>query len=267
MGGPEGGDAVGETRVNRDRPGALSTSWAWTVHAIRNGNTEADSWTGSGLDATQQEDASVNTRLSLATALLCCAAVAPLAAGADPREVRREVREGAYEIDRERHEAAHEIRRCETRECAKRESREGKREVKRERHEAHHEIQAARGQTYWPQAQYARNTPYYYYNNSRYYGDNRYYGHNAWDRVSHFHPNGHYCRDVRHVVHYRDGYYRNSGRWYRDGRYWNEPAYVDRYYRQRHRDHDDDDNDDLVRGIVIGAAVVGVIAAVHEAND
>ena len=74
----------------------------------------------------------------------------------------------------------------------------------------------------------------------------------------------HYCRDARHVVHYRDGYHRNSGRWYRDGRHWNETAYVDRYYRY-HRD--DDDDDDLLRGIFIGAAVVGVIAAVHEAND
>ena len=214
----------------------------------------------------------MNTRLSLATAaLLCCAAVTPLAAGADPWDVRREVREGAREIDRERHEAAHEIRRCETRECQKREAREGKREMDRERHEAHREIQAARGQPYYgPPAKYVRNTPYsYYYGNTRYYGDNRYYyGHNGWDRVSHFHPGGHYCCDARHVVHYRDGYYRNHGRWYREGRYWDEVAYVNRYYRghRHHHDHDDGD-DDLLRGIAIGAAVVGVIAAVHEAND
>jgi hypothetical protein len=218
-----------------------------------------------GLDATPLEDTHVKTRLSLATALLCCASLAPLVAGADPWEVRREVREGAREIDRERHEAAHEIRRCETRECAKREAREGKREVKRERHEARHEIQAERGYGYRPQPQYAHNRPYYYYNNARYYGDSRYYGRNEWDRVAHFHPNGHYCRDVRHVAHYRDGYYRNNARWYRDGRYWNEPDYVNRYYR-RHRGNNDG-NDDLLRGIAIGAAVVGVIAAVHEAND
>jgi hypothetical protein len=126
----------------------------------------------------------------LATALLCCAAVAPLAAVADPRDVHREVRKSA---------------------------------------------------------------------------NARYYGHTGWDRVSHLHPNGHYCRDVRHISHYRDGYYRDSGRWYRDGRYWNEVAYINRYYR--HHNHDRNDDDDLWRGIVIGAAVVGVIAAVHEAND
>lgn len=213
----------------------------------------------------------MNTRLSLATvALLCCAAVTPLTAGADPADVRREMREGAREVDRERHEAVHEIRRCETRECEKREAREGKHEMDRERHEAHREVQAARGQPYYgPQPQYVRNPPYsYYYGNARYYGDNRYYyGHNGWDRVSHFHPNGQYCRDAHHVAHYRDGYYRNNGRWYREGRYWDEVAYVNRYYpRHRHHDHDDGD-DDLLRGIAIGAAVVGVIAAVHEAND
>jgi hypothetical protein len=204
--------------------------------------------TGPGLDATQQEDAQVKIRLSLVTALLCCAStMAPLAAGADPRGEHREVREGA-----------------------KREVREGKAEMKRERHEEHRAIQAARGQTYyWPPVHYVRNTPYYYYyGNARYYGDpGYYYGHTGWDRVSHFHPGGHYCRDVRHVAHYRDGYYRNHGRWYRDGRYWDEPAYVNRYYRRHHHHDHDDDDDDLLRGIAIGAAVVGVIVAVNEAND
>jgi hypothetical protein len=202
----------------------------------------------------------MKARLSLVAALLCCASMAPLAAGADPWEVRREVREGAREIDRERHEAAHEIRRCDTRECAKREAREGKHEVDRERREARNEIHAARGQGDWP---------YYYhdvryYSDGRYRGNDRYYGGNVWDGIAHYHPGGHYCREARHVIHYRDGFYRSSGRWYRDGRYWYEPDYVNRYYRH-HRGHDDDD--DLVRGIVIGAAVVGVIAAVHEAND
>lgn len=182
----------------------------------------------------------VKTRLSMATAaLLCCASLAPLTAGAHSWEVRNEVREG-------------------------------KREVNRERHEARHEINAARGPGYYlPPGQAKR---YYYYNNNdRYYGDSRYYDRAryddryAWDRVAHFHPDGHYCRDVNHVAHYRDGYYRNDGRWYRDGRYWNEVAYVDRYYR-RYRNHDDG-NDDLLRGMAIGAAVVGVIAAVHEASD
>jgi hypothetical protein len=158
----------------------------------------------------------------LAAALLCCASLAPLAAGADPWEARREVREGARK-----------------------------------------EIHAARAHGHWPPGHYVRHSPYYYVS-SPYYRDGRYYGSNVWDGVAHYHPDGHYCREARHVVHYRDGYYRTSGRWYRDGRYWNEPDYVNRYYRHH---HDDDDNDDLLRGIVIGAAVVGVIAAVHEAND
>ena len=43
---------------------------------------------------------------------------------------------------------------------------------------------------------------------------------------------------------------------------------MSRYYDgQNGHGYDDDNDDDLVRGIVIGAAVVGVIAAIHEAND
>ena len=43
---------------------------------------------------------------------------------------------------------------------------------------------------------------------------------------------------------------------------------MSRYYRAGDgRRNDDEDNDDLMRGIVIGAAAVGVIAAIHEAND
>ena len=69
-------------------------------------------------------------------------------------------------------------------------------------------------------------------------------------------------------MHLRDAYYRGDRRWYRDGRNWNEYDYVSRYYRgQNGYGDDDNDDDDLVRGIVIGAAVVGVIAAIHEAND
>lgn len=177
----------------------------------------------------------MKTRLSLATALLCCASLAPLAASADP-----------WKGHSENHKHAH-------------------KEYKAERGHDH---------GYRPPTQYTRNTSYYYYDDDdddrrygdrHYGGDSRYYGRNDWDRVSHYHPGGRYCRDVRHVVHYRDGYYRNGGRWYRDGRYWNEYAYVNRYYGRRHHDHDG--NDDLYRGIVIGAAIVGVIAAVHEAND
>ena len=106
-------------------------------------------------------------------------------------------------------------------------------------------------------ARYNRNAPYY--------GDGRYYGSSYRD--AHYHPNGQYCRDSRHIAHLRDGYYRADRRWYRDGKYWNEYDYVSRYYGGQNRHRDDDDNDDLVRGIVIGAAAVGVIAAIHEAND
>jgi hypothetical protein len=215
------------------------------------------------------EDCHVKTRLSLAAALLCCASMAPLAVGADPWDVRRERLEGARNIDRERYEAAREIRRCQTRECVMRETREAQREVARERHEAHKEIRGARAWAPGQQKKYARYTPYYgnapYIGNSRYNSNDRYGARNDWDGIAHYHPDGQYCREARHIAHFRDGYYRDTGSWYRDGRYWNESAYVDRYYGQGR--NNDDDNDDLLRGIVIGAAVVGVIAAVHDAND
>ncbi len=71
-------------------------------------------------------------------------------------------------------------------------------------------------------------------------------------------------RDARRFVHYHDGYYRGGQRWYREGRYWHEPEYVHHYYHGgRGHDHDDD----FVKGLVIGAAAVGVIAAIHEANE
>lgn len=56
-----------------------------------------------------------------------------------------------------------------------------------------------------------------------------------------------------------DRYYRN-GRYYRDGRYW-DPYEYDRRYRDRK------DDKDLLKGVVIGAAVVGVAVAIKEAND
>jgi hypothetical protein len=184
----------------------------------------------------------VKTGMSLAAAVLCCscASIVPLVAGADPWEVRREMREGARSVDIERHEAAREIRRCQTRDCVAREIREGRREVNRERHEARHEIHRAQAGKYTHPARYNRNVPYY--------GDGRYSSYNYVDRDAHYHPGGQYCRDGRHIAHLRDGYYRADRRWYRDGRYWNEYDYVNRYYGGRNRHHDDDDDDDLLRG-------------------
>jgi hypothetical protein len=208
----------------------------------------------------------VKIGVTLAAAVLCCVSIVPMVAAADPWEVRREMREGAHNVARERHEAAREIRRCESRECVLREVREGHREVNRERREARGEIYRERAGNY---DQVAR-----HYRDGRYYGDrgfyrgSGYYGYN--NPNAHYHPNGRFCIDASHIVHLRDGYYRGERRWYRDGRYWNENDYVVRYYRDRYRQRDDDgdnDNDDLVRGIVIGAAAVGVIAAIHEAND
>ena len=204
----------------------------------------------------------MKTRMSLAAAILCCscASIVPMVAGADPWEVRREIREGARSVDIEKREASREIRRCETRDCVLREVREGQREVNRERREARNEIHRERTENYSQPAGYNRNV--------RYYGDGRYYRSNYNNSDAHYHPGGRYCRDGRHIVHLRDGYYRDDRRWYRDGRYWNENDYLRRYYGGRDRHHGDNDNDDdLMRGIVIGAAVVGVIAAIHEAND
>ena len=178
-------------------------------------------------------------RMSVAAAALCCVSIVPTLAGADPWEVRREVREGARSVDIEKREAAREIHRCKTRECMLREVREGRREVDRERREARQEIRRERAGDYY------RRAPRYN-GNDRYYGDGRYYRTDYY-RDAHYHPNGQYCRD---------------------GRYWNEYDYVSRYYRAGDgRSNGDDDNDDLLRGIVIGAAAVGVIAAIHEAND
>lgn len=201
----------------------------------------------------------MKTGTSLAAAILCCscASLAPMVAGADPWEVRREMREGARGVDIEKREASREIRRCGTRDCVLREVREGQREVERERREARNEIHRELAGDYFAPARYNPKAPNY--------GDHRYYGSSYSD--AHYHPDGQYCRDSRHIAHFRDGYYRADRRWYRDGRYWNEYDYVNRYYGGRNRHHDDDDDDDLLRGVVIGAAVVGVIAAIHDAND
>jgi len=145
----------------------------------------------------------------LALFAAACVGGTALDAAARSWEVRREVREGAREVSRERYEAARELRRCTTKECARREVREGYREVNRERREARREVK----------------------------------------------------REVREDI--RDQYWR-SGRWYRDGRWWDRNDYYRRYYPHMYR-NDDDDN--LLQGLVIGAAVVGVTAAIVNAQD
>lgn len=130
----------------------------------------------------------------------------PAQAVAQSWEVRREIREGARSVAREKREAARELRQCTTRECARREVREGYREVNRERREARREIR----------------------------------------------------REVREDV--RDQYWRD-GRYYRDGRYWDRDDYMRRYYGNS------DDGDSLIKGLVVGAAVVGVTAAIINAQN
>ena len=196
-----------------------------------------------------------------ATTALSLATLVPALAGADPWDVRREVIEGARNVQQERREAAREIDRCRTRECVEREIREGRHEVNRERREARREIHRERHDSVFDAVRhgYPHRRPVAYGHGRPWY---------AYD--AHYHRNGRYCDDARHVAHFRDGYYRGDRRWYRDHRYWDEYDYVSRYYRgrERYRDRDDDDgNDDLLRGIAIGAATVGVIAAIHEAND
>lgn len=60
----------------------------------------------------------------------------------------------------------------------------------------------------------------------------------------------------------RRGYWRD-GRYYRlrDGRYYRYDRDRDRWY------DDDDDGEEILKGALIGAAVVGVAAAIIESND
>lgn len=131
----------------------------------------------------------------------------PMQASASRWEVRQEVREGAYEVHREKREAARELRKCQTRECARREVREGYREVSRERREARREIR----------------------------------------------------REIREDRY--DRYYQGGDRWYRDGRYWDRHDYERRYYRRQ------DDDNDMLKGALVGAAVVGVAVAIANSDD
>jgi hypothetical protein len=131
----------------------------------------------------------------------------PMDAAASRWEVRKEIREGARDVQREKREAARELRKCQTRECARREVREGHREVARERREARREVRG----------------------------------------------------EIRE--HYRDQYYRGDDRWYRDGRYWDRYEYERHYYRRN------DDDNDMLKGALVGAAVVGVAVAIANSDD
>ena len=70
-------------------------------------------------------------------------------------------------------------------------------------------------------------------------------------------------REVRGEIreHYRDRYYRGDDRWYRDGRYWDRYEYERRYYRRQ------DDDNDMLKGALVGAAVVGVAVAIANSDD
>lgn len=145
----------------------------------------------------------------LAAASTMLAATVPATAHADRWEVRREVRQGYYNVERAKRRAERDVRRCTTRECADREIRQGYRDVEREKRQARGKIR----------------------------------------------------RELR-KDYYRDNYYRGNDRWYRDGRYWNRSDYERRYYRKRDRD-----GNEFLKGVVVGAAVVGVAAAITQSND
>jgi hypothetical protein len=103
-----------------------------------------------------------------ASVVVLVGAFAPSDAHASRWEVRQEVREGAKSVRKEKKEAARELRKCETRECARREIREGYREVGRERREARREIRREIREDYYDS---------YYRGDGRWYRDGRY-----WDR-------------------------------------------------------------------------------------
>jgi hypothetical protein len=71
-------------------------------------------------------------------------------------------------------------------------------------------------------------------------------------------------REIRREIRedYYDSYYRGGDRWYRDGRYWDRYDYERRYYRRR-----DDDGKQFLKGALVGAAVVGIAAAVANSDD
>lgn len=87
--------------------------------------------------------------------------------------VRQEIRKGAFEVRREKREAAREIRRCDTRACVNRELREGAWEVGRERREVRRSVR-----------QEIRENIYddYYRGDDRWYREGRYWDRDAYGR-------------------------------------------------------------------------------------
>jgi hypothetical protein len=104
-----------------------------------------------------------------ATAASLLLSMVPKDALADRYEVRREVREGYYEVERTKRQAERNVRRCTTRECAQREIREGYRDVELEKREARREVRR--------ELREDRYRDQYYRGDDRWYRDGRY-----WDR-------------------------------------------------------------------------------------
>jgi hypothetical protein len=79
--------------------------------------------------------------MTAACGLVAVVSVMPTTTQASSKwEIRQEIREGAWEVYREKQEARREVLRCKTKKCARREIREGYREVQREKREARREI-------------------------------------------------------------------------------------------------------------------------------
>ena len=112
--------------------------------------------------------------MAVATAsVVLVGAFVPTDALASRWEVRQEVREGAKSVHKEKKEAARELRKCGTRECARREVREGYREVERERREARREIRQEIREDYYDS---------YYRGDNRWYRDGRYWSRQDYER-------------------------------------------------------------------------------------
>ena len=116
---------------------------------------------------------SVAVIVATAAGVVLSGTFAPADALASRWEVRQEVKEGAKSVRKEKKEAVRELRKCETRECARREIREGQREVARERREARREIRQEIREDYYDN---------YYRGDNRWYRDGRYWDRYAYER-------------------------------------------------------------------------------------
>jgi hypothetical protein len=82
----------------------------------------------------------MKTHITLKAAVLALLAFSVPRAAMQDWDTRQEIREGARQVNRERREAAREIRNADSRIEARHEIREGAREVSRERREARNEV-------------------------------------------------------------------------------------------------------------------------------